>query len=137
MHTFNYNTVYIVDDNKTANLIHQHLLGRISVADDIKTFNNPLNALQELRKEVLENKNQILVLLDIHMPEMNGFEFLEACSLFSDNFESVDVIMVTSSINERELQKGYENPLVRKVITKPLKEDQIVAFVAQRSLISA
>ena len=137
MHKFTYSTVFIVDDNSTANLVHQHLLKRISIADDIQTFTNPINALKDLRKELIGDEKRILVLLDIHMPEMNGFEFLKACSLFSDNYETLDIIMVTSSIDERELQQVSEHPSVRKVITKPLKGNQILDFVTQKSLISA
>lgn len=137
MHQFTYDTVYIVDDNSTVNLVHNHLLKRISVANEIKTFTNPINALKELHIELLTEKNQILVLLDIHMPEMNGFEFLKACSLFSVSYELVDVIIVSSSIDEREIQKGLEYPLVRKIITKPLKETQLLDLIEQRSIISA
>jgi len=71
------------------------------------------------------------------LPEMNGFEFLKACSLFSDNKDTLDIIMVTSSIDDRELQLGSEHPLVRKVITKPLKGNQMLDFVSHRPPISA
>ena len=137
MNNSNYNTVFIIDDNKTANLVHQHLLKRISIADTLRSFTNPIDALKELSKELLSGEERILILLDIHMPEMNGFEFLKACSLFAENCETLDVIMVTSSIDENELQQGAKYPLVKKVITKPLKANQIVDFIAQRALISA
>lgn len=134
---FTYNTIFIIDDNSTANLVHQHLLRRISISEDLKTFTNPMNALKALREELLLEDKRILVLLDIHMPEMNGFEFLKACSLFCENHKDLDVIMVTSSIDENELQQGSECPFVRKVITKPLKANQILDFVSHSSLISA
>lgn len=137
MSKFIYDTVFIVDDNSTANLVHHHLLNRISIANTVKTFTNPLNALKELRSELLVEETHILVLLDIHMPEMNGFEFLDASLLLSGNHDALDIIMVTSSIDERELELGTEHPLVRKVITKPLKGNQILDFALQRSLISA
>lgn len=49
MNKFAYHTVFIVDDNKTSNFVHRHLLRRISVADDIRDFTNPIDALKELR----------------------------------------------------------------------------------------
>jgi len=58
MRKFMYDTVFIVDDNSTANLIHQHLLRKISIADDIKTFTNPIIALKELRNELLVARNE-------------------------------------------------------------------------------
>ncbi|TMM56644.1 response regulator [Maribacter algarum] len=137
MQKFTYDTVYIVDDNNTANLVHEHLLKRICVAPQIKSFTNPLRALKKLNLELLADEKQILVLLDIHMPEMNGFEFLNAFSLFSVNNELVDVVMVSSSIDEKEIQQGLEYPIVRKIITKPLKETQLLDFIKQKGIISA
>lgn len=137
MHKPLYSTVFIIDDNSTANLVHQHLLKRISITDDIRTFTNPVNALKELCDELFVEERRILILLDIHMPEMNGFEFLKACSLFPEHYEALDIIMISSSIDEKELQLGLEHPLVRKVISKPLKVNQILDFITQKSLISA
>jgi len=137
MSKFIYNTIMLIDDNGTANLVHQHLLKRVLHADDIRTFTNPVNALKELCKELLEGHKSILLLLDMHMPEMNGFEFLTACSLFSDKLESLDVVMLTSSIDDRVLQLCSDHPYVIKAISKPLKENEILDLVTQKSLVSA
>lgn len=132
-----YHTVLIIDDNATSNLVHKHVLGRISIAENILTFSNPIEGLEQLRSELLNPEKRILVLLDIHMPEMNGFEFLDACACFSDKHEVLDILMVTSSIDDRELQLGTEYTLVKKVISKPLKGNQIMDFIAQSHPVSA
>ncbi len=137
MSNFTYDTVYIIDDNSTANLVHQHVIKRISITNQIKTFTNPIDALKDLRLELLRDEKYILVLLDIYMPEMNGFEFLKACSLFPVNHDLLDVIMVSSSISESEIEQVFDYSLVQKFITKPLKGTQLLDFVKRRAIISA
>lgn len=132
-----YSTVLIIDDNATANLVHKHLLKRIAIGEEVRSFTNPLEGLEQLRNELEDPEKRILVLLDIHMPEMNGFEFLDACSPFTNNLENLDIVMVTSSIDDRELQLGTEYHLVKKVISKPLKGRQLVDFVTQSYPVSA
>lgn len=132
-----YNSVLIIDDNATSNLVHKHVLGRIAITETILTFTNPIEGLEQLRSELHDPERRILVLLDIHMPEMNGFEFLDACSCFADKHEVLDILMVTSSIDDRELQLGTEYTLVKKVISKPLKGNQILEFITQSHPVSA
>lgn len=132
-----YNSVLIIDDNATSNLVHKHVLRRIAIAENVLTFTNPIEGLDQLRTELLNPEKRILVLLDIHMPEMNGFEFLDACSCFTEKHEVLDILMVTSSIDDRELQLGTEYVLVKKVISKPLKGNQILDFITQSHPVSA
>jgi len=76
--------------------------------------------LQDLRFNMAGTK-PILVLLDVNMPEMSGFEFLEFMEL--ENFPSnIDVIVVTSSIGEKDRLLAEQHPrFVRDLLTKPLQ----------------
>lgn len=119
-----YSKIYLVDDREITNLMHLVLIRQLGMEDKVKSFTNPEEALDDLRSEATKME-PILVLLDINMPEMTGFEFLEFMELeaFSSN---IDVIVVTSSISDEDriLAGQYPN-FVRDFVTKPLKVENI------------
>jgi len=119
-----YSKIYLVDDREITNLMHRVLIRQLGMEDKVKSFTNPEEALDDLRSEATKME-PILVLLDINMPEMTGFEFLEFMELeaFSSN---IDVIVVTSSISDEDriLAGQYPN-FVRDFVTKPLKVENI------------
>ncbi len=132
-----YDAVFIVDDDPTINLVHKHLVKKISMAKDIRTFTDPGKALKELREELPKCDKRLLVLLDINMPEMSGFEFLDKASLFPGVDVHTDIIMVSSSIDPRDREKARTHPLVQYYISKPLKKDVIRDLIRDRSLMTA
>lgn len=136
-YTMTYDSVFIVDDNPTINVVHKHLFKKISIAKDIRAFTDPENALKELQKALLVHGKHVLVFLDINMPEMTGFEFLDQASLFPGVEALTDIIMVSSSIDFRDMERGKAHPLVQRYITKPLKKEEIHDFVRYRSQMTA
>ena len=114
-----YSEIYLIDDMVMVNMQHQVLLRQLGLEDEVRSFTNPEEALDELRFKV-EKQEPILVLLDINMPEMNGFEFLEFMIL--ENFpQTIDVVIVTSSNlkEDRILAEQYPQ-YVRDFVTRPL-----------------
>lgn len=114
-----YSEIYLVDDMIMVNVQHQVLLRQLGLEEGVRSFTNPEEALDELRfKE--EKQEPILVLLDINMPEMNGFEFLEFMIL--ENLpHTIDVVIVTSSDLEEDRILAEQYPqYVRDFVTRPL-----------------
>ncbi|WP_422083776.1 response regulator [Ulvibacterium sp.] len=124
-----YTEIYLVDDLEMTNVMHQVLFRQLGMEDRIKSYTNPEEALDDLRmdKDSAEPK---LVLLDICMPEMNGFEFLEFMVL--EEFPvNIDVIIVTSSTEpaDRILSEQYPQ-FVKGFVQKPLQIENLVEIMS-------
>lgn len=110
--------ILIVDDDKVVCLIQEHNLERIPVQCPIFTFGTGQEALEYLEQQRHKNK-AFLILLDIHMPIMNGWEFLQRCQ---ERFESqmIFIAMVTSSMGSAEKKMALDYPMVIAFLEKPL-----------------
>ncbi|RDY58653.1 response regulator [Flagellimonas nanhaiensis] len=123
-----YKEIYLVDDEDLVNTINAVHFRKMGMEEKLKSFTNPELALDDLRFR--ENQNdRTLVLLDINMPEMSGFEFLEFMVL--ENFpESVEVLLVTSSVldSDRQEAKKY-GKYVKEFIAKPLRIEHLESYL--------
>ncbi len=109
--------VLIIDDDEIVLLVERKILQRCGVDHEIFTFKSGEAALAFLKAE---DKNQkFLILLDINMPVMNGWEFLLKMEGLERN-ENVFVIMVTSSIDRYDKQVAQKYKNVIGFIEKPI-----------------
>lgn len=71
----------------------------------------------------LSNITRYLVLLDIYMPEMNGFQFVDAFNELDDALKApFKIVMLSSSIDDRDMANVKSRPTVERFISKPLNE---------------
>ncbi|MEZ4888095.1 MAG: response regulator [Chitinophagales bacterium] len=110
----------LVDDDKLAMLIAKKMLDRLSDKFEVSVHLNALNALNALKahREIPD-----AILLDINMPQIDGWCFLEELNKI-DVF--TDVIMLTSSIYEEDMEKAKKYPQVKGFFQKPLNKDKIL-----------
>ncbi|MEC8884267.1 MAG: response regulator [Bacteroidota bacterium] len=113
--------VLIVDDDKTICLIHKYLL---------KTVHNIEPRFYTCAGDALKciadspNSSKYIIYLDINMPVLNGWDFLERLYQFK-NKERFSVILVTSSIDAVDKSKAKDYDLVQGYIEKPLNKPKI------------
>lgn len=117
-------TVVVIDDNDSDLLFSRIMLERTGTIETVLTFESAIDALDFFaagpRPEV------DLVLLDINMPEMTGFEFLEAYeALHPAGRPAPKVVMLTSSPDPRDRERALAYGSVNSYTTKPI--DRVVA----------
>lgn len=118
--------VVLIDDDPSALFIHRHILEKsCGYSNRIVEFNNPVKALDKLCNELLPARVKVLVLLDVNMPEMSGFELLDSLRERGIPSGSLYLAMVTSSLNDVDKKRALEHPLVDRFIVKPLKAEDI------------
>ena len=120
--------VLLVDDDSVFNFLNTRTLERIGIASDIQTALNGEQAL-DLFNGYYQGAGTLpdVVLLDLNMPVMNGFEFLEAFHLLNlPNKQQVKIIIVSSSQDERDVKRaqalGADGYLAKPITEKTLGE---------------
>ena len=115
--------IIIVDDDGIVNYVTEKLLHHYNNTYEINTYTNPLNALENLQlKDKYHEDLPDLIFLDINMPQISGYEFLNRMTE-SKLAHKIQVIMFTSSgsPNDIKLSKSYRN--VIGYMEKPFSSD--------------
>lgn len=128
-----YDLVLSVDDNAIDRYICGTIVKKFNFAKRVIEFGMASKALEYLRENahLPENIPQI-IFLDINMPGMNGFEFLEEASKLSVVIKNTCcIVMLTSSLNPDDKERATLSPIVKDYVNKPLnraKLDEVEAI---------
>lgn len=120
--------VLLVDDSSIDNKLHSRVIRRTGLAREVMCFNMAEDALKYLRTPGAVPAD--LILLDINMPRMNGFELLDAAiTEFGDKFLPSVVVMLTTSLDRADQERASSFPVIKEYFSKPLTSDQFTALV--------
>jgi len=114
--------VILVDDDDTNNFISKRLLQIYDPKISVTEFIDPEAALASFRNG--QQPNVKLVLLDINMPKINAWQFLESLGAMDHS----DIIILTSSIDPKDRLKAKELDSVKGFWTKPLSLEMINGY---------
>ena len=117
-----FDAIFLVDDDPINNLINKRLLGKTEVSDSILEFLEADLALKKIQ-EIPDNQ-KLLIFLDINMPVMNGWEFLNH---YQEKFpeRKDEIVILSSSIDFQDRQKALSFETVSGFLEKPLSLDKI------------
>lgn len=92
---------------------------------DMEYFISATDALEALKADtVMVGKDHCALLLDIHMPEMNGFSFVDAFGELPENIRNrFAIFMLSSSIDGGDMSKVEDRMLIKKFVSKPLNQE--------------
>ncbi|MFN0048158.1 MAG: response regulator [Cytophagales bacterium] len=121
------NNVFLIDDDRTTNFVHRTLISKFHPELAITDFMEAYDFLEFLAENINRSENlPNYILLDINMPQMNGWEFLEEYKKTIFPFmRKCKVVMVTSSDNGIDLEKSKDYGFVKGYYVKPLSSEML------------
>ncbi|MFN5324441.1 MAG: two-component system response regulator [Bacteroidota bacterium] len=123
-----YEHVMLVDDDPIQNIVLGKMVEKTGFAKRTTLFNSGQEALDFLATASTADLPSV-VFLDIVMPEMDGFAFLDAFAKLSNDITcNCKVIMVSSTESFEYLNRANKSRFVKKFLNKPLKEETIKAI---------
>lgn len=125
--------VLLIDDDEATNFINKTLINQLNCAENVAVALNGKSALDYLKSKVSGSYPQPdLIFLDINMPGMNGWEFLDQYYLLEESQKGkVVVVMLTASDNPDDVQRAQSLSGIKGYRTKPLTFDMLKSILEE------
>ena len=122
------NCIMLIDDDADDNFFHQLVIDEMNITEHVEVALNGLEALDYLKSE--KQPRPDLVFLDINMPKMNGWEFLEEHNkLPEEQKANVIVIMLTTSSNPEDKKRAEHYADATAFNSKPLTKEMLTQIL--------
>ncbi len=124
--------ILLVDDDDVTNFLSKEMLRIYMAAPKIDIALNGQEAIDFLLTHANEpDRLPNLILLDINMPIMDGWDFLsEFEKSYKPGFEKINIIMFTSSVYYEDIDRARGSAFVKNIYSKPLDEQKIKEIIA-------
>lgn len=115
--------IWLIDDDDITNMLHQFFLEEYFPDASIVVFSQAELALESIAENA---PLPDYIFLDINMPVMDGWEFLDTCSKMTiPNFSNIHIHILTSSLDPNDFAKAEQSPFVHGIISKPLEAEKV------------
>lgn len=123
-------TFLIIDDNEVDQLVTQQLLKKDLGAADVAQAGNGIEAMQWIRDLKSNFPGNLVILLDVRMPLMDGFQFLDAFESLHEDFKKMTkIIMLSSTLDPRDIEQAEAHKNVIRLFSKPLPVKELKALI--------
>lgn len=117
------NSIYVVEDDPISTYVIKLALDQHPSFLQSLEFKNGQEAADSLSHNIESGQLPELILLDINMPVLDGWGFLNTFQEMK--LKSIPVVMLTSSINPEDIEKAQQHQLVKGFLSKPLNKDKL------------
>jgi len=116
----------VVDDSKLDCFIAEKIIRNTGKCESIRSFLQARDALAFISSTPPEEHSHTILLVDIQMPVMNGFQFVEEFEKLPEEIISkYTIYIISSSINETDLNKVHNYKSVKQFLNKPLTSNNL------------
>lgn len=122
-------SIWIIDDDSIFKFVIQKLISKSEIFESVKTFSNGQEASTALKKVInIKDRLPDIILLDIEMPVMDGWGFMEEISTIKPSIEekAINIFISSSSIAIEDKLKAEKNPNVIGYLSKPITLDDLI-----------
>ncbi len=121
----------VIDDDHINNYLCDRIVRQASLGATVRTFTNPEEGLEHLLSAYGNiGSNDAILFLDINMPQLDGWDVLDRINELPFLVKQhIQIHMLSSSIDERDVQKANDHPLVSSMIYKPLSIEKVQAIL--------
>ena len=112
-----FKTCLLIDDNYIDNFVTRKILEGGNFAESITVVRSATEAINSLREGMVKPD---VIFLDVRMPLMSGFEFLEEFDKINIDKSNIRIFMLSSSLDPLDMRKSTDNKYITQFIHKPL-----------------
>jgi CheY-like chemotaxis protein len=122
------NCILLIDDDRVTNYLHKVVINDLDISKHIEVKQNGKEGLQYLEECVQDGNCPEIILVDLKMPVMDGFEFVEAYRKIALPETATKIAMLTTSSNPKDIEKMKEKGII-DFFDKPLTEEKLMSLI--------
>jgi len=124
--------IWIVDDDNIYQIIVRKIIGKMELFSSFSSYKNGKDAIDALKKAAENNENiPDIILLDINMPVMDGWEFMDEIVAYKSKLnQKIAIYIVSSSIAVQDKDKAKTYAEILGFLSKPITMDALYEIVS-------
>ncbi|MFD1001089.1 response regulator [Ohtaekwangia kribbensis] len=129
--------IILIDDDAVTNMVNKKIIYLSFPSIRVTAYTDAAVALDQLRQMIAKDVTQLpdLIFLDINMPHMDGWEFLnEFIKLSESALQKTKIVMLTSSVDINDIEKSKTYKPVTDFLSKPLNKDNLRNLLQYQSV---
>jgi len=136
---FKIKEIMFIDDDDIVKMVGAKVLKRIDYTNKISYFSNGLDALENILSRINNNEikvenDPVLILLDINMPKMDAWEFMNEFTLLAPEMkDKFKIVIVSSSMNPEDKSKAFSYAEIEDYTNKPLSVSIFKEFLLKHN----